>query len=99
MENRIETALIPQHGQKSFYGKAKVIKTASATILKSYDTIVCSFDKEGFHRHWAGYSATTMKHINAFLDMLGIDGGGKQWWTGKPVERFDWITAYIGKIA
>lgn len=85
--------LSPVRGQKSFYGKAKVIETWDATILKSYDTIVCSFDREGFHRHWDGYSATTMKHINAFLDVLNLDGGGKKWWTEKAVERFDWIGA------
>jgi hypothetical protein len=26
-----------------------------------------------------------MKHINAFLDVFGIDGGGKAWWTSLEV--------------
>lgn len=89
--------LIPNDGRKSFYNKATVIKTDAATMLKSYDTIVCSFDNDGFHRHWSGYSATTMRHINAFLDLIGINDGGKKFWDALPVERFKWIDAYFGK--
>jgi hypothetical protein len=66
---------------KSFYGKAKVIETDGETLLQSYDTIVCKIDKSGkFVRMWSGYSATTMRHINSFIEMFGIEGGGKKWW-------------------
>lgn len=62
---------------KSFYGKAKVIEKDGETLLQSYDTIVCKIDKSGeFVRMWEGYSATTMRHINAFIKMFGISGGG-----------------------
>lgn len=62
---------------KSFYGKAKVIEKDGETLLQSYDTIVCKIDKSGeFVRMWEGYSATTMRHINAFIEMFGISGGG-----------------------
>ena len=65
---------------KSFYGKAKVIETDGETLLQSYDTIVCKIDKSGkFVRMWSGYSATTMRHINSFIEMFGIEGGGKKW--------------------
>lgn len=72
---------------KSFYGKAKVIEKDGETLLQSYDTTVCKIDKSGeFVRMWEGYSATTMRHINAFIEMFGISGGGKLWWDMQPVE-------------
>lgn len=74
--------------QKSFYGKAKVIETDGETLLQSYDITVCKIDKSGeFVRMWSGYSATTMRHINAFIEMFGISGGGKKWWDALPVEE------------
>ena len=73
---------------KSFYGKAKVIETDGETLLQSYDITVCKIDKSGeFVRMWEGYSATTMRHINAFIEMFGIPGGGKKWWDALPVEE------------
>lgn len=27
-----------------------------------------------------GYSATTMRHVNSFLQFFGVAGGGKSWW-------------------
>ena len=73
---------------KSFYGKAKIVEKGGETVLQSYDTTVCKLDKNGdFVRLWGGYSCTTMRHINAFIEMLGIPGGGKKWWIALPVER------------
>lgn len=73
---------------KSFYGKAKVIETDGETLLQSYDTTVCKIDKSGeFVRMWSGYSATTMRHINAFIEKFGISGGGKKWWDALPMEE------------
>lgn len=80
--------LKPIDGRKSFYGKAKVVRELSgAYTLKSYDTAVAYIDSEGrFHRLWGGYSTTTMRHVNAFLNAFGIDGGGKSWWDALPVD-------------
>lgn len=73
---------------KSFYGKAKIIQIDGETLLQSYDTIVCKIDKSSeFVRMWDGFSATTMRHVNAFIDMFGIPGGGKKWWDALPVEQ------------
>ena len=67
---------------KSFYGKAKVIECDNGDIeLQSYNTIVCRIKNGKFERLWDGYSATTMRHINSFIDLYGINGGGKSWWT------------------
>ena len=69
--------------RKSFYGKATVLETESGYYLKSYDTIVCYFSRNGeFIRLWDGYSATTMRHINSFLLYCRVSGcyGGKAWW-------------------
>lgn len=60
----------------------------SDPVSVSYDTTVCKIDKSGeFVRMWEGYSATTMRHINAFIEMFGISGGGKKWWDALPVEE------------
>jgi len=59
--------------QKSFYGKATVtvMDDGSDTyiILRSYDTQVVSVHVDSnaiphVKRLWAGYSATTMRHVN-----------------------------------
>ena len=74
--------LQPNNSRKSFYGKAKVIeKDNGEKVLMSYDTEVCKITKSGeFVRLWDGYSATTMRHVNSFLDLVGIAGGGKAFW-------------------
>lgn len=73
---------------KSFYGKAVVWNTGGSTLLYSYNTLVCGINAGGeFFRAWGGYSRTTMRHINAFIKLFNIDGGGKAWWDSLPVER------------
>lgn len=74
---------------KSFYGKAKVIEKDGETVLQSYDTEACKITASGkFVRLWGGYSATTMRHINSFIEMFGIEGGGKKWWDALPTAIF-----------
>lgn len=72
---------------KSFYGKAKVIEMDNGeTVLQSYDTEVCKITSGGeFVRLWSGYSVTTMRHINSFLQLVGIAGGGKAWWDAQKI--------------
>lgn len=72
---------------KSFYGKAKVIeKDNGETVLQSYNTEVCKITSGGeFVRLWSGYSATTMRHVNSFLQFVGIAGGGKAWWDAQKI--------------
>ena len=80
--------LQPNDNRKSFYGKAKIIYNDNGEIyLKSYDTEVCKIMPGGvFVRLWNGYSATTMRHVNAFVDYFHIPGGGKAWWMQQPVQ-------------
>ena len=81
--------------QQSFYGRAIVISDGDATYLKSYGTIVCSYDmSEGyanFRRHWHGYSATTQRHINAFIDLVMGCGEfyAKAQWLKEPITQLD----------
>lgn len=78
--------LKPTNNRKSFYNKAEVIEQDNGDIeLKSYTTIVARIHHGKFERLWDGYSATTMNHINSFLDLFGISGGGKAWWTALEV--------------
>lgn len=74
---------------KSFYGKAFVIeKDNGEKVLQSYETEVCKITSGGeFVRLWDGYSATTMRHINSFLQFFGIAGGGKSWWDAQTVKE------------
>lgn len=74
--------------RKSFYGKAKVLVMPDGERrLISYNTTVCSVDKSGhFRRHWGGYSATTMRHVNSFLIYTGTPGGGKSWWDKQKIQ-------------
>ena len=75
--------------QKSFYRKAMVDCWQDGTILlTSYDTIVLVVKDGKLYRTWDGYSATTMKHINEFLDQQGIAGGGKKWCDSLPVTDY-----------
>lgn len=69
-------------GRKSFYGKAWVIETENGRYLRSYDTIICFLSYGGsFTKLWNGYSATTMRHINSFMDFVRWNQcGGKKWW-------------------
>lgn len=80
--------LQPNDNRKNFYGKAIVIeKDNGEKVLLSYDTEVCKVTSGGqFVRLWGGYSATTMRHVNSFLDLVGITGGGKAWWDAQTVE-------------
>ena len=81
--------LIPTNGRKSFYGKASVTEKDNGDIeLRSYNTIVARIRNGNFERLWDGYSATTMNHINSFIDTYGISGGGKAWWTSLEVCNY-----------
>lgn len=72
--------------RKSFYGKAKIIEYENGDVeLLSYNTVVCRIHNGLFQRVWNGYSATTMRHINAFLTFYKIEGGGKTWWNALQV--------------
>ena len=82
---------LPATHQKSFYGKAHVIVSDDNKLyLQSYDTIVARIDRNGFHRLWNGWSATTAKHINAFLTryagMVQMWKLSKAEWEALPVE-------------
>ena len=62
--------------QKSFYGKAKINieKEKGITQLKSYNTIVATFDHVLLKATVFGwYSLTTQNHVNAFLKYHGLD--------------------------
>lgn len=91
------TELKPTCNQKSFYGKAVVIIKNDVVYLKSYDTFVCGYDTKNqtFEKLWNSYSATTMKHINSFIDFCadlvsknhGYTNGGKTWWNMLETKR------------
>lgn len=98
--------LHPTDSHKSFYGKAvytvERISDSYKYTLYSYGTPVLSITSYNSHpeqlyfdRIWYGYSATTMRHINSFVDTVCIirnipshNYGGKKWWDSLPVARY-----------
>ena len=78
----------PTDHRKSFYGKAQERMVNGVWYLMSYDTIVCAVSPSGeFRRYWMGYSATTMRHINSFLESHGFKGMGKGEWCNLPGSK------------
>lgn len=79
--------LVPMHcNVKSFYGKAVVREYAGIYILSSYGTPVLRLNEDmSMNRLWDGWSTTTQRHINEFLDQFGVEHGGKDWWINLPV--------------
>ena len=54
------------------YGSCGAMIRKDGTIfLKSYSTIVCSIDPQGWLECGGTYSATTRKHIGAFMKEYG----------------------------
>lgn len=77
---------------KSFYGKARTLSVNGVGMfLISYDTIVCYKDDKGLHRTWDSWSATTAKHITAFLTTYFYaeykKGLSKKEWLSLPIEE------------
>ena len=72
--------LTPNNGQKSFYGKAEVIRNYGREFLFSYGTLICAKIGGKIHRLCGENecTATTLKHIKAFCglnkkDFLRLD--------------------------
>ena len=81
---------------KSFYGKAVVkdFGIGDEKLLFSYGTLVAAIVDGKFVRLWDGYSATTMRHVNSFLEHYGFSEGGKAFWDSCEVDyglRFAWV--------
>lgn len=65
--------IVPTDGRASFYGKAKVIKDGDSKDEKlySYNTLVAEL-KDGKPVVYGTYSATTLRHIKAWLTQHGF---------------------------
>lgn len=62
--------------------RALVIKDGNTVYLQSYDTIILSVDISTgtIKKMWDGYTATTLKHVNAFLKGFnGLQFNKKSW--------------------
>ena len=75
-KNIVVTELIPVDSRKSFNGHAKIIENAKGKHLLSYSTLMCGIDSRCVvHRYSSFQSATTNRHIKAFLETVGADIG------------------------
>lgn len=67
--------LVPDTSQKSFHHRAYVDwDEMGNSYLFSYGTLVMVANNQnhGFYRVWDGYSATTAKHVKAFVASIDI---------------------------
>lgn len=60
--------IVPNDGRKSFYGKAWEYEDSGKIYLVSYNTVVASLDYDGNCEVKGLYSATTTRHIKAWLE-------------------------------
>lgn len=74
--------------QASYYGKAKIITDGDIVKLKSYNTIVASYNTktQEFTRLWNGFSSTTQSHINDFRKLFNLEKLSKNEWLALPCE-------------
>ena len=88
--------LIPTNGRKSFYGKAWVMVEDNGTeTLYSYDTAIIKRIPGGeLVRLWAGWSATTGRHIAAFC---GLNKAGFMALPHTP-DTYEKAAAYAGTL-
>lgn len=77
-------------------GKATWYKDdKGARVLRSYYTDVCKIYRGRVYKLWQGYSATTSRHIQAFMNMNGYRGISKREWVmmdigkGYPLKDFE----------
>lgn len=63
--------------QKSFYGKAKIIRENGTIKLKSYNTIIAEIKNGKLHIN-GFYSATSMRHLKEFMQQMGFTTGNKK---------------------
>ena len=61
--------LHPTNKQKSFYGKAQVMKDTDAEYLTSYETPIIFKEDGKLYRLWNSWTATTGKHIKAYCGL------------------------------
>lgn len=74
MKKIIVTELIPTDSRKSFNGRAKIVEANGRKNLLSYSTLMCGIDSRGkIHRYSDFQSATTNRHVKAFLETVGAD--------------------------
>ena len=72
----MERNLTVKYGNvKSYYGKARIKTDGESISLFSYDTFICKV-KDGeiiqFSDNLSHYTRTTMRHLNEFLQQVGI---------------------------
>lgn len=90
MKKNYQVRTLDTHGvQKSFYGKACIIKSGNRVFLQSYDTIVAYIYRGKLYRTWDGWSRTTSKHIDAFCSEYGLTRIGKKAWEAMEVKSVD----------
>lgn len=79
--------LKPIDNRKSFYGKAQAVTNGDEITLYSYETAILKIKGGKLFRIWEGWSATTQRHINAFLQEYADGQSGKAFFVSLPYEE------------
>lgn len=91
--------LAPIDNRKSFYGKAIVTEySEKLAILTSYTTEVARIENGVFIRMWSGYSPTTLRHVNAFRTVYGLETIAGTEWKQLPVDTRNPIVNIIKAV-
>lgn len=91
--------LAPIDSRKSFYGKAIVTEYSDKlAILTSYTTEVARIENGVFVRMWSGYSPTTLRHVNAFRSVYGLEAITGLEWKNLPVDTHNPIVNIIKAV-
>ena len=72
-----------------YWDRAWAEKVFEDIIDVSPPECILAVRKGKFERLWKGYSHTTMRHVNAYIEHYGITGGGKKWWYFLHPIRYD----------
>lgn len=92
--------LIPSDGRKSFGNKCRVELDGLTARLFSYNTLMCSFDgmKGLFTKLDNFYSATTIRHINAFLDFCYSNMAGYAPGEWREMHKQEWLAIPVNGL-
>ena len=88
-QKRIDVPEVAPIGEKKPCGKACEIYHDGYFYLVSYSTKVAKFNLNNgeFVRLWNGYSQTTMRHLNEWLQLNGLPTITKKQWMKMEVAR------------
>lgn len=80
---------VPGCNERALY---KVNSDNTIELLSYYTTVLLiDINDHKYYKLWSGYSVTTLKHVNALLNMYGFDTVSKKEWENLKVNKSCYI--------